>query len=213
MADLLVGFFWQNSWIMTEYEIGADEKNLGKKEWKTRRERKKCGFFSCDIRASPSIPLCFSLSLYYEFVCAQTSFCLHVYIWECASALHVLHINLNNDLNCNLLLMRHCYNLIYILRWTLSLSVPFAPFFGCSIFRTYCACMIVTNAIIFSSLFFLSRIFHFKYNHIVLCGSLLSFSIAINPQCATVTITEMLTTANEENGKETLSHTHHCEQK
>lgn len=71
----------------------------------------------------------------------------------------VCAINSTNNLNCSLLLMRHCYNLIYILRQAFSPSISLFPslfpfhsrpnsFFALDI-TMCCACMIVTNANIF----------------------------------------------------------------
>lgn len=63
-----------------EHEIGAEKANGEKvnenKHEERERESEKVRLFL--VRHTNS-PLAFSpLSLYYEFVCAQTSFCLHV---------------------------------------------------------------------------------------------------------------------------------------
>lgn len=102
-------------WFLAEKENGEknNENRTKKRDWERKWDRewwKKNAVFFSLVRYTkfpPVLPL--SCSVCFEFVCAQTSFCLHVFLCvqmgvrsrsrllaSCVCAC----INLNNDLNC-----------------------------------------------------------------------------------------------------------------
>lgn len=165
-------WYWFEKWRNEMYERNEPMRQ----RYKDRNRTEKFGWLFCNRSISFSLFILSSFALKLPFVRLCTLF-----ICLCGFCLYMrtsyIIINLNNDLNCNLILMCHCYNLIIYISWAgWERSLSLLPsHFRLSIERTMCcACVIVTNAIIF----FPSQNVSFQIQLLCCeCGSPLSFSL------------------------------------